>query len=83
MSTHTVVIDQELEHLDPSLSPLNSISSETLEAALPTILDPPHSNLNQTIINDAFEEPISSLINPTLYTNAIKNFPSATPPDSL
>ena len=41
LSTHNINIDQELQLIDPSLSPLNSISSEILEAALPTILDPP------------------------------------------
>ena len=68
MSTNIVLptlnfdIDQELDHLDPSLSPLNSISSKLLEAALPTILDPPHSNLNQTIINVKCEDSSSSQI---------------------
>ena len=66
LQTHNIDIDQELEHLDPSLSPLNSISSEILEAALPTLLDPPHPNLNQTIINEPSEDSSSSQ-NPLLH----------------
>ena len=41
LPTHNIDIYQELEHLDPSLSPLSSISSEILEAAPATILDKP------------------------------------------
>ena len=83
ISTDTKGIDQELEHLDISQTLLNSISSEVREAALPTILDPPHLNLTQTIINDPWEEPFASHINPTLFANALKNLRSATPPDSF
>ena len=83
ISTHTKYIDQEREHLDPSLSPLNAISSEALEAALPIILDPPNPNLNPTIINDPCEESSPSQIHPTPYANTINNPRSATPPESL
>ena len=48
------------------------MSSETLEAALPTIFDPAHPDSNQTIINDPFEESSSSHINPTPYASALK-----------
>ena len=44
MSDSPIDIDSALEHLDPSIPPLNSISSHILEATLPTILDPPHLN---------------------------------------
>ena len=83
MTTHTIDIDHELEHLDPSRFPLNLISSEIRESALPTILNPPHSDLNQTVINDPCKESSSSQINPTPYANASKNPRSATPPDFL
>ena len=83
LSTHNIDIDQELEHLDSSLSPLNSTTSEILEAALPTILDPPHPNLIQTIVNEPCEDSSSSQIPPAPYANALKSPRSVTPPDSL
>ena len=87
MSTCSLDIDQELEHLDPSLSPLNSISSDILEAALPTIIDPPHLNLTQTIINDHCEEPSTSNHDQNNdqahYANALKNPRSITPDSHL
>ena len=83
LPAHNIDIDQELEHLDPSLSPLNSICSEILEAALTTILDPPHPTLNQTIINEPCEDSSSSQIPPAPYANALKNPRPATPPNYL
>ena len=59
MTNNDTDIDQVLENLDPSLSPLNSISSDILEAALPTILNPLHPNLNQAIINNSWKNTFS------------------------
>ena len=69
MSDSGIDIDSALEHLDPSLSPLNSKSSDIFEATLPTNLDPPHPQLNQTIFNEPSPlEEMSSPINPQLTT---------------
>ena len=38
----------------------SSISSDILEAALPTIIAPPDLNLTHTIINDRCQEPFTS-----------------------
>ena len=61
----------------------NSISSEILEASLPTVFDPPHLNLNQTIIKESCEDSFSSQIPPVPYPNALKSPCSATSPDTL
>ena len=70
MSDSPIDIDSALEHLDPSISPLNSISSDILEATLPTILAPPHPQLTQSIINDSPPEEMSSPLNSQLTTIA-------------
>ena len=85
MSTCCFDIDQELEHLDPSLSSLNSISSDILQAALPTNIEPRHPNLTQIFRNDHCDEPSTSNQNNTdsiPYANALKN-PRSITPDSL
>ena len=84
MTTIPLDIENELEHLYASFSPLNSICYDIFEAMLPTKISPPHPNINQAFVSESvIEHPSYSMkSNETIPpSTSLKNPRSDTPPN--